>query len=1093
MGRDVYGRASHHHCNERSRQDSKGRTHKGQRLLQRLLPGLHHSLIFHYYFHHSLIFTLFQVVLHPTQPGMFTLHLNYRTKYECQTDSHITRDIIVLTLNSFFSLAVTLKKPSNKQPESRPLKDEGKGVQSVSEQQRDRIVPLEQIRAEASHKPHQQELTAMTDDSPRIVNIEITGGPFHTSPLQVHAEYRGGIEGASIIQWYRSQQNWFFTAIPNANQPIFQPTAEDVNTRIRVEYTPVRSDGVRGPTVVAMVPESFLVIDPRLTRAVEQNVMRGSATFELTVKNQPKEKRTLLLTHQGVEILKGDKLIVKARYQRIKTAVSVEDYTGFDLTFNSKIKYSFVVRDTIERDLIIFTIHTLGSLNAIAKKNMALASSMGFRTKEDGEVNVSKDGDKEVWGEWGKWTSYNKGHGAGPGQSTKGVDLEISEAFDDGEEDISGIIGWGASRDPGYGRGGGGGGSGGGVRGRGRGTMRGGGSVGGYGRGGVGRGGPGGPGDVVRGGLSTKDELAQLQGRGRGKEGAGATAGSTGPSGPRPGAGGAREPPKNPLFASRKTGGGKGGNPYSGAKLKEQMLNQPVFEAPVAGPDGIPPPPPPPPPGGDGGPPPPPPPPPGEEALPEREQKTKQLHWEKISRAALDKSVWRNATDAGVEIDDDLLAEMFKMEDAKALAAGRGGREEGGGEVQLRNRHQINIVIEGIKKPPEAIFEATLACRDSELDSAAWVQLNTFARKEEEDSKENILRLSSFSGDMSSLGRAEQLFAMLLRIPRLTSRFDAILFKLNLDLALPELHNKITVVTSACSQILNNAKFTRILEIILAFGNYLNFGTQRGFALGFRLDALRKLGDTRAVDKKTTLLHFLANFVAEREEELLLFGQEMPDVEKAAAISFLTLNADLDVLVRGLQNIEEEIAFLKENSSIAGDQFVSVMSQFLKHATNQIGELMKEATGMKEKTEKLAKYFAEDLSTFDPEGVFDILSSFIRDFQKAHKENLSAREKIMKAQEAQERALAGPSSSSSTASNRGGGAEAGLSSVKLKPVAPKPAAGATPMDFVLGVASSFSREAGDAEDGDDYYDDYDDDDIDDDDGLYLPDDAQARA
>eukprot|EP00004_Rigifila_ramosa_P022363 TRINITY_DN609_c2_g1_i4.p1 TRINITY_DN609_c2_g1~~TRINITY_DN609_c2_g1_i4.p1 ORF type:complete len:245 (+),score=54.44 TRINITY_DN609_c2_g1_i4:888-1622(+) len=236
---------------------------------------------------------------------MFTLRLNYRTKYECQTDSNITRDIIVLTLNSFFSLAVTLKKPANRQPVSQSLKSgEEKGhIAGQSGAPSDRIVPLDQIRAEASI---QQDLMQLSDDSPRIVNIEITGGPFHTSPLQVQAEYRGGIEGASIIQWYRWPQ-WFFTAIPNANQPAFQPTAEDVNTRIRVEYTPVRSDGVRGPTVVEMVPESFLVIDPRLTGAVEQNIMRGSAIFEVAVMDQPTASELCLLhlTQDSLQLQKA--------------------------------------------------------------------------------------------------------------------------------------------------------------------------------------------------------------------------------------------------------------------------------------------------------------------------------------------------------------------------------------------------------------------------------------------------------------------------------------------------------------------------------------------------------------------------------------------------------------------------------------------------------------------------------------------------------------------------------------------------------------------------------------------------------------------
>ena len=50
-----------------------------------------------------------------------------------------------------------------------------------------------------------------------------------------------------------------------------------------------------------------------------------------------------------------------------------------------------------------------------------------------------------------------------------------------------------------------------------------------------------------------------------------------------------------------------------------------------------------------------------------------------------------------------------------------------------------------------------------------------------------------------------------------------------------------------------------MLELILAFGNYMNRG-QRGNAVGFKLNSLTRIADTKSsCNKNMTLLHFMAD------------------------------------------------------------------------------------------------------------------------------------------------------------------------------------------------------------------------------------------
>lgn len=52
---------------------------------------------------------------------------------------------------------------------------------------------------------------------------------------------------------------------------------------------------------------------------------------------------------------------------------------------------------------------------------------------------------------------------------------------------------------------------------------------------------------------------------------------------------------------------------------------------------------------------------------------------------------------------------------------------------------------------------------------------------------------------------------------------------------------EIDAVLGACNEVKQSGKFKKVLEVVLALGNYLNGGSFRGAAYGFKLDVLNKL------------------------------------------------------------------------------------------------------------------------------------------------------------------------------------------------------------------------------------------------------------
>lgn len=88
-------------------------------------------------------------------------------------------------------------------------------------------------------------------------------------------------------------------------------------------------------------------------------------------------------------------------------------------------------------------------------------------------------------------------------------------------------------------------------------------------------------------------------------------------------------------------------------------------------------------------------------------------------------------------------------------------------------------------------------------------------------------------------------------------------------------------IISASNSVKNSRKLRSVLEIILAFGNYLN-SCKRGPAYGFKLQSLDTLLDTKATDKRSCLLHYIVATIRQKFPDLLNFDTELHYIEKAA-------------------------------------------------------------------------------------------------------------------------------------------------------------------------------------------------------------------
>ncbi len=103
-------------------------------------------------------------------------------------------------------------------------------------------------------------------------------------------------------------------------------------------------------------------------------------------------------------------------------------------------------------------------------------------------------------------------------------------------------------------------------------------------------------------------------------------------------------------------------------------------------------------------------------------------------------------------------------------------------------------------------------------------------------------------------------------VPKLTSKLEGLILKEEFDYRLAKLDKDIACLRAACDEIFTNAKFKHVLEVLLAMGNYLNAGTVRGGAYGFKLEVLKKIADVKtSTPPIITLMNYLVEYIVSRQ------------------------------------------------------------------------------------------------------------------------------------------------------------------------------------------------------------------------------------
>lgn len=378
-----------------------------------------------------------------------------------------------------------------------------------------------------------------------------------------------------------------------------------------------------------------------------------------------------------------------------------------------------------------------------------------------------------------------------------------------------------------------------------------------------------------------------------------------------------------------------------------------------------------------------------------RRSSFKPLHWSKVTRA-LQGSLWeelqRHGEQASApEFDVSELETLFSAtvpKPADSSGGKSGGRRKSVGSktdkvhlIDLRRANNTEIMLTKVKMPLSDMMAAALAMDESILDVDQVENLIKFC-----PTKEEMELLKSYTGDKENLGKCEQFFLELMKVPRVESKLRVFSFKIQFGSQISDFKKSLNTVNSACEEVRNSFKLKEIMKKILYLGNTLNQGTARGSAIGFKLDSLLKLTDTRASNSKMTLMHYLCKVLASKSPGLLDFHQDLSSLEAASKIQLKSLAEEMQAIIKGLEKVKQELT-ASENDGPVSDIFRKTLKDFVVVAETEVQSVTTLYSVAGRNADALALYFGEDPARCPFEQVTTTLLNFVRMFRKAHEEN----------------------------------------------------------------------------------------------------------
>ncbi|XP_048817640.1 delphilin isoform X4 [Lagopus muta] len=360
----------------------------------------------------------------------------------------------------------------------------------------------------------------------------------------------------------------------------------------------------------------------------------------------------------------------------------------------------------------------------------------------------------------------------------------------------------------------------------------------------------------------------------------------------------------------------------------------------------------------------------------------KRLRWEQVENS--EGTIWGQL---GEDSDYDKLSDMVKYLDlelhfgtqkpTKPTFMPETFKKKDVVEILSHKKaYNTSILIAHLKLSHMELRQILMTMETDRLEPSHIKQLLLYAPDGEE-----VQRFQSYKENPGKLSEPDQFVLQMLSVPEYKIRLRSLHFKTTLQEKTEEIKASYECICKASLELKSSKKLAKILEFVLAMGNYLNNGQPKtSKTTGFKINFLTELNTTKTVDGKSTFLHILAKSLSQHFPELLGFAKDLPTVPLAAKVNQRTLTADLKDLHTTVTDIQMACHSMP---ATAEDRFAIVMTSFLESAQPAMRSLDDLQHRAMEEFSKVLSFFGEDSKMTTSEAFFGIFAEFMSKFERA--------------------------------------------------------------------------------------------------------------
>ncbi|KAJ6647920.1 Formin-like protein [Pseudolycoriella hygida] len=295
--------------------------------------------------------------------------------------------------------------------------------------------------------------------------------------------------------------------------------------------------------------------------------------------------------------------------------------------------------------------------------------------------------------------------------------------------------------------------------------------------------------------------------------------------------------------------------------------------------------------------------------------------------------------------------------------------------TRLRN---IAISRRKLDMPMELVIKAinNLDLKQLSLENVEILQKMVPTEQEIKAFKEYIAEKK----DINLLTEEDKFMLQLTKVERISSKLSIMNYMGNFFDSLHLISPQISAIINASTSVKSSQKFRDVLEIVLAFGNYLN-SSKRGPAYGFKLQSLDTLLDTKSTDKRMCLLHYIVATIRQKFPHLLNFDTELFVIDKAAQVSLENVVADVSELEKGMEIVRKEADLRGKGQPIL------VLKDFLNNSEEKLKKVKQDVKIAQTVFKECVEYFGESSRNADANAFFSLLVRFTKAVKTSDHEN----------------------------------------------------------------------------------------------------------